>query len=321
MPLFIPDYELISVHKLILWDKIRTGTFCRATKCKTKKNSVVVDLGSGTGILSLAAARAGAKRVYSIERTGIAKLAKRLFANNDFQNQIRLIHSDSNYVNLSEKADLLVSEWIGVHVFQENMLPDFIDSRDRFLKPDGIVIPESVSIWLAPLRNNPIADDEILAWCEPIEGLDFSEIAQLSLNDTYIANIVPEDLAAPGQSVHTIDLYTVSKSESFRFSCNFEIETSQTINGICGWFIAKLAEGITLDTSPHSPSTHWCQTVYPVLPEIRVLSGENLEIEILFEPSREYVNISWNISVQGREKETFREFSTKNNYTLPGGNR
>lgn len=320
MPLFIPEYELVPVHKLMLSDRIRTKFFCDAIEARTDTDSIVVDLGAGTGILSLAAARAGAKRVYAIERTRIANVADRLFKKNQLAEKICLLIQDSKEAIIPEAVDLIVSEWIGVHVFQENMLLDFIDLRDRILKPDGKLIPEAVSIWLAPMNNNPIMSDEVLKWQEPIEGFDFSEIFDLSLNDVYIAQISPEDLAAPGNLAHTLDLYSVQRFDSFQVRTSYVFDVPQTIKGICGWFSAKLTENIILDTSPYALATHWCQTVYPIYPEIETRSGDKLILELRFEPAGRYVNITWIAVVEGRENETRRTYSTKNNYTLPGSN-
>lgn len=318
MPLFIPEYELVPVHKLMLSDKIRTNAFCKALEERTNVNDIVIDFGSGTGILSLAAAKAGARRVYAIERTGIAYVADRLFKKNHLSEKISLLIQDSTEVIIPESVNLIVSEWIGVHVFQENMLFDLIEIRDRFLSPNGVLIPETVSIWIAPLKMNPIISDEVLKWQEPIEGFDFSEIFELSLNDVYITRVSPEDLAASGVSTETLDLYSVQRFDDFQIKAKFIFDSPQTITGICGWFSAQLTENVTLDTSPNAPATHWCQTVYPIYPEIAVQSGETLELDLKFEPVGRYVNITWRAAVEGREKETCRTFSTKNNYTLPG---
>lgn len=317
MPLFIPEYQSLTVHKLMLSDKSRTNAFCRAIASKIKIDSTAIDLGAGTGILSLATVKAGAKLVYAIERSGIAAVADRLFSKNHFDEKIRLLVSDAKHAIISERVDLLLSECIGVHVFQENMLLDFIDSRDRYLKPGGTLIPEAIDIWLAPLKHNPMLDKEILKWNEPVYGFDFREISRLSLNDTYIAHISPEDLAAPGTSALTLDLYTLQPADSFRISAVFSPETAQSITGICGWFTAHLTKDIALDTSPSSPLTHWQQTVYPIYPEIKIDKGEELQLEILFEPADSFVHMTWTAFVIERKEETFREFSTKNNYTLP----
>lgn len=316
MSLFIPEYDLLPVHKLMLADNIRTHCYCRAIKRKTKNNSVIVDLGAGTGILSLAAAKAGAKKVYAIEKSKIIKVADKLINDNNLSEKIVLINKSSNDTVLKEKADLLVSEWMGVHVMQENMLVDFIELRDRVLKSNGVLIPQSVDIWLAPLKEFSCFDPEIMRWLNPVEGFDCSEVFKLSLNDIYIDIVQPENLAAEGKLVHTIDLYTVKKYHEMKIVDRFPFHSSSSVRGICGWFKANLAEDIILDTAPGSIPTHWQQTVYPIYPEIEVLEGESLLVELVFTSSGEYVHVTWKAVVVGRENQTQRSFSTKNNYTI-----
>jgi len=318
MSLFVPNYEQIAIHKLMLSDSVRTHAYCEAISRRTNKDSVVVDFGSGTGVLSLTAAYAGAKRVYAIEKTSIAYVSKRIFQQNEASKTIELISIDSNLANFFEKTDLLVSEWMGVHVFQENMLFDLIDLRDRILKPEGLLIPDSVEIWLAPLKTNPILDNEILRWKEPLERFNFTELFELSINDVYIGHILPEYLAAEGLIGGLINLKTIQKFESFSISGSYSFDAPCRINGICGWFRAHLAEGIVLDTGPHSPLTHWQQAIYPFYPEIEINAGDVLSLKVVFEPADRFVNVTWEGIVKGKEAETRRYFSTKNNYTLPG---
>ena len=317
MPLFIPDYNYLSVHKLLLSDNIRTHAYCKAIAQKVKKDSIAIDLGAGTGILALAAANSGANKVYAIERTKIADVAEVIINKNKFHDRIEVIKCDSSNVNLMNKADLLVSEWIGVHILQENMLFDFIDLRDSALKTGGILIPEAVEMWIAPLIKNPSVYEEIEKWKEPVEGFDFSEIPELSANDVYISKILPEYLASEGNLVHTIDLYTVQRFHKLQIKNSFKINKTGPIQGICGWFKAQLTKDISFDTSPEALPTHWQQTIYPIYPEIQAQKSDILKIAFEFEPAGKYVNISWRATIEGREKESSRSFSTKNNYTLP----
>ena len=315
MPLFIPEYNLLPIHKLMLSDNIRTHAYCKAISEKTRRNSTVIDLGSGTGILSLAAAKAGAKTVYAIERARIAKVSEKIFQANELDDIIKIINQDSNDVALPVKVDLLISEWMGVHVFQENMLPSFIKTRDKFLKKDGDIIPEHISIMLAPLRHNPIMQEEIEIWENPIEGFDFSEICNLSGNDVYIYPVAPNDLTHSGKKIHEIDLSEIKLFDSIKMTTEYLFHETDKIQGLCGWFTAKLSEDITLDTGPKSNLTHWQQTIYPCHPEIIIDKNDILNVELSIEPSGNHVHISWSLEI--KNKGIYRRFSTKNNYTYP----
>jgi tRNA/tmRNA/rRNA uracil-C5-methylase (TrmA/RlmC/RlmD family) len=77
-----PMYAEFEVHRTIICDHVRTEAFRRAIDSVVRPGDVVLDLGAGSGILSVFAARAGAARVYAVERTSAAVLARELAAAN-----------------------------------------------------------------------------------------------------------------------------------------------------------------------------------------------------------------------------------------------
>lgn len=323
MPLCVPEYNLIEIHKLMLMDNIRINGYWKAICKRVNATSFVLDFGSGSGILSLAAAKAGARKIYAVERTKIAEVSKKIISDNELSDKIYIVNVDSKNALIPEKVDILVSEWMGIHVFQENMLFDLIDIRDKYLKKDGKMIPEKVSLFVAPLRVTPLSNDEINRWEYLVEGFSFKEIFNLSLNDTYICKILPEMLASNGFCALTLDLYTVNKEEleTVEMTTEFAFSSHDEINGICGWFSAQLTDDIVLDTSPFSAPTHWKQTVYPIHPKIEVNAGDALVLQIIVEPAEDFSHFTWIAYVKGKETSTYRKFSTRNNYTLPSVNK
>jgi predicted RNA methylase len=95
MPIYIPDYNHLLIRKHMLSDNVRTRAFCDAIAKSVKKDAVVIDLDAGTGILALAAARAGARKVWAIERKRIAKVAKKVVHDNGLGHVISVLQSDS----------------------------------------------------------------------------------------------------------------------------------------------------------------------------------------------------------------------------------
>ncbi|MDP6125033.1 MAG: 50S ribosomal protein L11 methyltransferase, partial [Candidatus Latescibacteria bacterium] len=113
MTAFIPKYEALAVHRLMLRDEVRIETFQRAIKDNVSAGDVVIDYGAGTGILSVFAVQAGASRVYAIERTGIIDIARQVAEANQVEDRIIFIPEPAETAELPEKADVLVSEWLG----------------------------------------------------------------------------------------------------------------------------------------------------------------------------------------------------------------
>ena len=142
----------------MICDRVRTEAFERAIRAVVRPGDVVLDVGAGSGILSLFAARAGAARVYAVERTTVAVLAQDLAEANGFGEVIEVIHGDLMDIELPEKVDVIVSEWLGGFGIDEGMLTPVIVARDRWLKPGGVMIPASVTAWAGLVHDRYLSD-------------------------------------------------------------------------------------------------------------------------------------------------------------------
>ena len=132
-----PMYTEFEVHRSMIQDRVRTDAFRAAIDTVVRPGDVVLDIGAGTGILSMFAARAGAARVYAVEQTSIAVLAQELVAANGLSDVIEVIQGDVVEIEPPEQVDVIVSEWLGGFGIDEGMLVPVIAARDRWLKRAG----------------------------------------------------------------------------------------------------------------------------------------------------------------------------------------
>ncbi len=132
----LPDrgFGSVRAHFGMLKDPVRVLCYKSAIERHARGQSVV-EIGCGTGVLSLFAARAGARKVTAIEETRISQVAARMFEANGCAGVIDLRVANSRDVEIEEPADLLIHEILGVDPFEENLLPYLEDARHRLLRP------------------------------------------------------------------------------------------------------------------------------------------------------------------------------------------
>src|SRR5262249_369440 len=132
---------VVDTHRQYLADDVRVSAFGRAISETVRPGDIVVDLGSGTGILGLLACPAGAGRVYAIEETGLIELARSVALANGVEDRIVFIQRCSSEVTLPERADVIMCDFIGGFGYDAALIEDGVDARNRFLAPGGRMIP------------------------------------------------------------------------------------------------------------------------------------------------------------------------------------
>ena len=177
-------YAEFEVHRTMICDRVRTGAFRRAIDSVVRPGDIVLDVGAGSGILSVFAARAGAARVYAVERTSAAVLAQELAAANGVAEIVRVIHGDVTDIELPERVDVIVSEWLGGFGIDEGMLVPVIVARDRWLKPGGVMIPRLVMAWAALVHDRYLGEMVAFLRDNPY-GLRFDDLVEKTVNEIF----------------------------------------------------------------------------------------------------------------------------------------
>lgn len=278
--------ELMGFHRQLLFDSVRTSHFLQAVAAVVRPGDVVVDLGSGTGILALAACRAGAARVYAIEHASIVRVAEKLADQNHFADRIVFINADARSAQIPEPFDVIVSECLGLMGIGGTMVPAVMEMVGRGLRPDGRVIPGRISLFLAPVES-PLNLAYVNPWSDRGPGdFDFSPLQELAHNNAYISTVRTDDLIADPQQIFDVDLRQATWNGTARAQAVYRVSRPCRFHGYCGWFDTDLADGVRLTTGPGQPSTVWEQLFLPLEREVLVTPEDEIRVKFAVGPSR-----------------------------------
>lgn len=152
---YFRSYEQLHTHSLMLKDVKRTKSYMDAfERMKPEfQDKIILDVGAGTGILSIMAARIGAKHVYAIEPSETCHLARQIIEENGLKDRITVIQKKVEEItigeDLPEKVDIIVSEWMGFCLLYEGMLDSVLWARDNLMVKGGLIFPERAKIFIA----------------------------------------------------------------------------------------------------------------------------------------------------------------------------
>jgi protein arginine N-methyltransferase 1 len=248
----------------MLADKQRMDFYHAGIARHIRPGDRVIDLGTGTGILAAFAARAGAAKVYAIDHSRILKRARKLAAHNGVRN-VEFIAAHSKDFTLDEKVDVILHEQMGDWLFNEAMVSNVIDLRDRLLKPGGLILPSRFDLYCEPVK---LRDDRHVPflWELNVHGYDYSCLERNRPQDPAYYHqhgsdrgLVDHLLAEP-QPALSFDLQTLVEREMPReVRITRTVSTAGRLDGFAVYFRARLDEDLSLTSSPVDPgrAPHW----------------------------------------------------------------
>lgn len=294
------SYSRLEIHEVMLKDFPRTDAYRQAIVQGRAHfdGKAVLDVGCGLGILSMLAARLGGARVvYAVEASAeTAARAKEVVSRNGLDGIVRVVVGRIEDIELPEKVDVIISEWMGYFMVHESMLESVLLARDKWLLPDGHMYPSSARLILCPGNFQKQLDECAGFWTADVYGFDFSSLraeAEAALRREPVASgtLEAQQLvqgALPAM-LADFDLGKCTKAEvrnirsTFSFSlpkqqglCEKRRKAVTAVHGFALWFDVSFPCGVRLSTSPHDPDTHWGQTITFLDETLELLPGSSI---------------------------------------------
>eukprot|EP00949_MAST-11_sp_MAST-11-sp1_P005469 g5469.t1 len=270
---FTHYYGMLTHQQNMLQDLVRTGTYREAVMQNAEqfKDKVVIDVGAGTGILSLFAAQAGARKVYAVEASSMARKARSLVKKNSFDHIIEVVEGKIEDIDIPEKADIIISEPMGFLLLHERMLEVFCLARERWGKPDTKMFPTTGTIYLSLFSDAALLKERESCgtfWKQSCYGIDLSCLEKPATEQVFAQPIVgyfdPSILVVDKPVTKTFDFSKCSREELQKVKIPFSFAVAKTsiIHGMACWFDVKFCgdqKTVCLSTGPHTAGTHWYQ--------------------------------------------------------------
>lgn len=286
----------LDFHQCLISDHVRTEAYKKAIFERVRPGDIVADIGTGTGILSLFAIKAGARQVYAIERTEIIDMARQVARRNGMKEKIHFIHGDSREIELPEKADVLVTELISEWGFEENIAAVLEDARRRFLREGGTVIPARLENFLVPVENREFYR-ELNFWGEKQYEIDFGPLRSYTFNRQHSTRLLREQMLAGPKKAFSLDFHKDSL-DSLDREFRFTVERPADLHGFSGWFRSRLAEETELATSPPQELSSWRNPFFPLHTPLRVAPGDQIQVKISGIPRKSAILWEWSGEVR-----------------------
>ena len=230
-----------------------------------KPGDRVIDLGTGTGILAAYASRQGAAQVYAVDHSSIIEHAKELAAENGIENvDFEDVHSTEFY--LEEKVDVILHEQIGDFLFDEAMVPNVCDLRDRLLKPGGLILPSQFELFCEPMT---LHDDRRMPYIwelNDVHGFDFSSMERSRPQNPEYYRLASCDLGlvkhfvGDPEPLVEVDLHTITETSlPLEVKLTRKVKHAGIVDGLVVYMKAKVDDDLVLSSSPIDPgrAPHW----------------------------------------------------------------
>lgn len=281
----------------MLDDDLRNGLLTEAITRVVNQETAFLDVGAGTGVWAILAAKLGAKRVVAIEiEEALIPIIYKNAKENGVAERVEIIHANSDDAKIRGKFDVIVSELFGSRAFGPETIASFVSVRDRFLGENGVLIPQSLEMFAAPAKRT------VSKPRRPILTSYFDSLVPNQMIGLNHADRGSVKLLAEGRKLTGVDFRTVTDSVDLsKLSARWEVEDLSEVDSIVTFDRSTFLEDLVMDNL-HSRS--WGMVVLPVEPLPAGKGSISLDLNL-----DEHRSI-WTVSASTSSGPLIRSYST-----------
>ncbi|KAJ8112148.1 hypothetical protein ONZ43_g5457 [Nemania bipapillata] len=233
------SYAGVDIHETMLKDTVRTDAY-RDFIYNNKHlfaGKTVLDIGCGTGILSMFCARAGASRVLAVDASDIIFKARENIYRAGLSDTITTLHGKMEEVVLPvDQVDIIVSEWMGYCLLFEAMLPSVLYARDKYLAPGGLMVPSHTNMWVAPVSDPVWVSENGEAFWADVYGFDMGAMAKGIYDEVRVLHWPGDKVCGTSSAFKMLDLYTTTAAD-LSFTAPYASQLTRDVDAVDGFLI------------------------------------------------------------------------------------
>ena len=298
----------VSGFGQMIADEIRMAAYAQALQQTVRPGSVVIDIGAGTGILSLLACRYGARKVYAIEPGNAIHLAREAARANDCADRIDLLQALSTEVELPEKADVIVSDLHGVMPLFAQSIPAIVDARKRWMARQGKLIPQRETLWVAVVSANQPHARLVDPWGHNRHELDLSSTLPLVTNTWSKLRVETNQLLTAPHCWAALDYRTI-ESANVNAAVTLPVHRPGVAHGLLIWFDSQLTDGIEFSNAPGKPEMIYGSGYFPWPEAVPLNEGDQVILNLRADLTGADYTWSWHSQIisGGKRTKHFRQ--------------
>lgn len=309
-------YTVPNYNRMIA-DRARVEAYARAIRHAVRQDSVVVDIGAGTGIMTLLACRCGARRVFAIEPDDVIQVAREVVQANGYADRVEFFQQLSTSVTLPEPADVVVSDLRGILPLFQLHIPTIRDARQRFLGRGGVLIPQSDTLWAAVAEVPDVYAEQVAIHASDGDRFDFDPARRRACNNLLKVRVSPEQLLVEPQRWATLD-YSRLESPNASAKLRWKAKRIGTAHGVALWFDTVLVPGVEFSNSPAAPELIYGETFLPFEQPVSLEEGDAISLALNANLVKSDYLWRWNVHItDGAAGRVKAEFAQSSFYAAP----